>query len=86
MSLTRLKRKSDLHNDGHNTYKLEVTRGSYPWEYLNAISLTIGSISTVKENFRISDELEELDDVERVRDNNCVVCLHTAIYMALFTL
>ena len=70
------KRTSVANDDRRSAYKLKLATGSYtPWEYLNAISQTIGTISPLETELSDSSDESEVE-VESGRDNhNCVVCL-----------
>ena len=75
LKITSPRKRSVINDDRRSAYKLKLTTGSYtPWEYLNAISQTIGSFSAIETELSdCSDESEV--DVGSDRDNICVVCL-----------
>ena len=55
-----------------------MTTGSYnTWEYLDAISHTIGNFTIVNniDDSEVSDESGEEDNIVTINQNNCVVCL-----------
>ena len=75
--ITRPRKRTTVGNhDRRSAYKLKLATGSYtPWEHLNAISHTIGTISPLETELSDSSDESEVD-VESGRDNNnCVVCL-----------
>ena len=77
ISRTR-KRLNILNAERRSTCKLKLTTGSYnTWEYLEAISHTIGNVTIVNniDDSEESDESGEEDNIVTNIQNNCVVCL-----------
>ena len=82
------KRKNVINDERRSAFKNQLVNGNFtPWEYLEAISGTIGkkvNHFVYKEDFNYTDNSQDFDDTEnlQVEDNsestshNCVICLN----------
>ena len=82
------KRKNVVNDERRTAFKNQLINGHFtPWEYLEAISNTIGknvndfaypedcNYSDNSEDFSNSDNSEVEDNSESTRSHNCVICL-----------
>ena len=78
LEITRPRKKKDVQNFAR---RKNFERGEYnPWEYLKAISHTIGRMNTnfkvLPSDFEESDE-EDISTPTPREENKCVVCLES---------
>ena len=70
------KRINAVNADRRSAYKLKLSTGSYtPWEYFNAISQTIGTISPLEKELSDCSDESEVEVESGSVNNNCGVCL-----------
>ena len=71
------KKKNVLIEERWETCKEKLRNGTYtPWQYLQTISHTVGSVVTVETEFSdVESESESENDLNEISDNMCVVCL-----------
>ena len=81
--ITRPRKMTNILTDNCRSRCKQIFQsGCYsPWEYINAVSQTIGNIRDLREEVKFSDcsEDSETDDIDNDNNNhqNCVVCLNS---------